>query len=175
MDVDSFSAETYRCSYRSNARCFGVWKLIRERNMCLFMNYALLADNLDQVLLVLGENDINSRLLNLERVNDAHQLNGWPCTYLAGSKRAEDGGRELRVVVLLLLIVLLVLAVWLVGARATVHELDGRTAVLVGDLLTESNVRDPDVTGGRNDRRFTGGRGDTPAKFAQKFSGARDA
>lgn len=40
--------------------------------MCLFMNYALLADNLDQVLLVLGENDINGRLLNLERVSDAH-------------------------------------------------------------------------------------------------------
>lgn len=37
--------------------------------MCLNVNYALLADNLDQVLLVLGENDINSRLLNLEGVS----------------------------------------------------------------------------------------------------------
>ena len=84
---------------------------------------------------------------------------------LAGGKRAEHGGGELRVVHLLLLILLVVLLITLliVGTGAAVDELDGRTTRLVGELVTEGNVRDPDVTGRRNDRRFTGSGGKTPA------------
>lgn len=88
------------------------------------------------------------------------------CTDLAKCEGTEDGGGELFRLVgfLIILFVFLVVLITCTGARCAIGELDCGAAALVRDLVAESDVGDPEVSGGSNDGGVPRADGKTPAR-----------
>lgn len=106
--------------------------------------YALFTGVFEQNLPLLFQYQVNSGLLNLREGQHADIEEKYEQkAYFARSKRAEDSS-DGRAAILLFPRLLIVLAG---NMGPAVCQLDRSSSILVRELVTECNVRDPEVTG----------------------------